>query len=76
MPSPTSKTANEKLIDRINAVITGADEFDKPVLTYIRRQITPTGLERRGEDNQDVKHLHEVAATRLKKYETKETSDQ
>lgn len=63
------------MIDRIDAVLatsTRTDRYgtdDLAVLAYIRKQITAAGLERRGEDDQNVNHLLEVANMRLTPYE-------
>lgn len=56
---------NEKLIVEIDAALPYAKDEDDRVLFYVRSQITEKGLERRGEDDQDVSHLREVARKRL-----------
>lgn len=45
---------------------------DKRVLEFIRTALTPEAIAERPEHDQDVKHLREVAAQRLRPYETKE----
>lgn len=84
--STDTKNANERLIDRIQAVLDldlprydryGAE--DKAVLRYIQRQLSPESIEARADsqfDSGSVTHLHEVAKLRLGPYETtKEAAD-
>lgn len=75
MPA-VSKNSNDRMLERIEAVLNdvGArtDRYgpdDIAVLVYIRNQITEAGLARRGEDDQNVSHLLDVAKMRLAPYE-------
>lgn len=61
---------NDRLVERIDKALPLAEGTeDARVLEYIRTQLTPEGLEARGEEDQDVTHLHAVAKTRLRPYE-------
>lgn len=70
----TTDNSNTRLIARIDAVADRLDPEDASVLNYIRSQITVEGLAARGPEDQNVRHLHEVAAQRLKRYESKAPS--
>lgn len=72
-----AKTANERMIERIDAALNiipapdpvEGEHDDARVLGYIREQITPQGIAKRDEHSGGVTHLHEVAEQRLKPYE-------
>lgn len=67
------KNENERIIARISAVEHELTGESAHVLTYIQQALSPVGLARRDEWDQNVTHLHEVARTYLKDYE--EVSD-
>jgi hypothetical protein len=76
--STDTKNVNERMIDRIDAVLALDTRFDRygpedeAVLRYVRKQLEPTRLESRADDQFDsgsVTHLHEVAKMRLTPYE-------
>lgn len=66
----TSASANKTLLQRIKVVRNEVgDPDDARKLDYIVKQLTPAGLERRSEDDQDLTHLHEVAKAIIKPIE-------
>lgn len=67
--------SNTRIVERIDATLPKIDKRDPAwhALSYVRSQVTPEGLKARGEENQDVKHLRECAASHLKQHETKES---
>ena len=72
----TSAPANDRLRTRITRALPSVtDNFAQAKLSYIASQITPAGMLKRGEDDQDVRHLHEVADSILKHYETTQEVD-
>lgn len=76
--STSEKNINERLIDRIDAVLSQDIRFDRysfddeSVLIYIRASLRPEELAKREADpfnSSSVTHLHEVAKMRLRPYE-------
>lgn len=67
-------TAAEALIQRIDIAVKqlSPDSEDRRVLSYVRRQITPKGLDKRSDEDQNVTHLYEVANDRLRRVTAKE----
>jgi hypothetical protein len=68
-------TIDEKMVERITKVLPRipSNSEDVRVLTYIRTQLTPEGLDNRTGDfggDPGVTHLHDVANRRLLPYET------
>lgn len=79
MPPSTPKNANERLVEQIDAVLPDLPEQDdfctKRVLTYVRDEITPEGIERREGQaalTGGVDHLHAVAHEHLRRITRKE----
>lgn len=67
--------ATDRLVVEIDrALPTIADRFEADKLRYIRTQITPEGLARRPEFQEDVSHLLAVAREVIRRF-AKETSD-
>jgi hypothetical protein len=82
--STSDKNINERMIDRIDAVLAQDIRFDRyglddeSVLIYIRGKLRPDELAKRDGDPFDtgsVVHLHEAAKLRLRPYEETPTSD-
>lgn len=75
----SASNANERMVERIDATLPAVptNSTDRPALEYIRAQLTPERLAARAEaygGDPGVDHLLAVAKTRLRAYETKETS--
>jgi hypothetical protein len=82
--STSDKNANERMSDRIDAVLAQDIRFDRysfddeSVLIYIRGKLRPEELAKREADEFDtgsVTHLHEVAKMRLRPYEEAPATD-